>query len=56
MPPPPGATGGIELQLATAPADFAVAVLFMLAILGIAAVVPVGMSIRLRIADALRHV
>ncbi len=56
MPPPPGATGGIELQLATAPGDFAIAVLLMLVILVIAAAVPVGVSVRLKIADALRHV
>lgn len=56
MPPPPGATDGIELQLATAPGDFAATVLFMLAILGVAAAVPVAISVRLRIADALRHV
>lgn len=56
MPPPPGATDGIELRLATAPGDFAATVLFMLAILGVAAAVPVGISVRLRIADALRHV
>ncbi len=56
MPAPPGATGGIELQLATAPGDFAATVLLMLVILGIAAAVPVGISVRLRIADALRHV
>jgi len=56
MPPPPGATGGIELQLATAPGDFAATVLLMLVILGTAAAVPVGISVRLRIADALRHV
>jgi putative ABC transport system permease protein len=56
MPPPPGATGGIELRLATAPGDFAATVALMLVILGIAAVVPVGISVRLRIADALRHV
>ena len=56
MPPPPGATGGIELRLATAPGDFAATVALMLVILGIAAAVPVGISVRLRIADALRHV
>jgi putative ABC transport system permease protein len=56
MPPPPGATGGIELRLATAPGDFAATVGLMLVILGIAAAVPVGISVRLRIADALRHV
>ena len=56
MPPPPGATGGIDLRLATAPGDFAVTVLLMLAILGVAAAVPVAISVRLRIADALRHV
>ena len=56
MPPPPGATGGIELRLATAPGDFAATVALMLVILGIAAVVPVAISVRLRIADALRHV
>ena len=56
MPPPPGATGGIELRLATAPGDFAATVALMLVILGIAAAVPVGISVRLRIAEALRHV
>jgi len=56
MPPPPGATGGIELRLATAPWDFAATVVLMLVILGIAAAVPVVVSVRLRIADALRHV
>ena len=56
MPPPPGATGGIELRLATAPCDFAATVALMLVILGFAAAVPVRISIRLRIADALRHV
>lgn len=56
MPPPPGATGGIELRLTTAPGDFAATVALMLVILGIAAAVPVMMSVRLRIADALRHV
>jgi hypothetical protein len=56
MPPPPGATGGIELRLATAPGDFAATVALMLVVLGIAAAVPVGISVRLRIADALRHV
>jgi len=56
MPPPPGATSGIELHLAAAPVDFAAAVGMMLVILGLAAAVPVGISMRLRIADALRHV
>jgi putative ABC transport system permease protein len=56
MPPPPGATGGIELRLATSPGDFLATVGLMLVILGIAAAVPVGISVRLRIADALRHV
>jgi putative ABC transport system permease protein len=56
MPPPPGATGGIELRLATAPGDFAATVALMLVILGIAAAAPVAISLRLRIADALRHV
>ena len=56
MPPPPGATGGIELRLATQPGDFAAGVALMLAILGIAAAVPMSISVRLRIADALRHV
>ena len=56
MPAPPGATGGIELHLANAPLDFVAAVGMMLAILGLAAVVPVVISVRLRIADALRHV
>jgi putative ABC transport system permease protein len=56
MPPPPGATGGIELHLATAPGDYAATVALMLVILGLAAAVPVAISARLRIADALRHV
>jgi len=56
MPPPPGATSGIELRLTSAPGDFAATVALMLVILGIAAAVPVVMSVRLRIADALRHV
>ena len=56
MPPPPGATGSIELHLAMAPGDFVATVVLMLVILGIAAAVPVGISVRLRIADALRHV
>jgi putative ABC transport system permease protein len=56
MPPPPGATGGIELRLATQPGDFAAGIALMLVILGIAAAVPVNISVRLRIADALRHV
>jgi putative ABC transport system permease protein len=56
MPPPPGATGGIELRLATQPGDFAAGIALMLVILGIAAAVPVSISVRLRIADALRHV
>ena len=56
MPPPPGATGGIELRLATAPGDFAAAIALMLVILGIAAAVPVAIAVRLRIAVALRHV
>jgi putative ABC transport system permease protein len=56
MPPPPGATGGIELHLASAPGDFAATIALMLVILGIAAAVPAGISVRLRIAEALRHV
>ena len=56
MPAPPGATDSIELHLATAPGDFAATVALMLVILGVAAAVPVGISMRLRIADALRHV
>ncbi len=56
MPPPPGATGGIELRLTTAPGDFAATIVLMLVILGVAATVPVWMSVRLRIAEALRHV
>lgn len=56
MPPPPGATGGIELRLAMAPWDFAAAVALMIVILSLAAAVPVVMSVRLRIAEALRHV
>jgi len=56
MPPPPGATGSIELHLATAPGDFAATLALMLVILGVAAAVPVGIAVRLRIAEALRHV
>ena len=56
MPPPPGATSGIELRLAAAPSDFAACVGMMLTILAVAAAVPVAISMRLRIADALRHV
>ena len=56
MPPPPGATGGIDLRLVTRPGDFVSAAVLMLVVLGLAAAVPVAISVRLRIADALRHV
>lgn len=56
MPPPPGAVDPIDLQLAAVPAAFAGAVGLMMAVLAVAAVIPVARAVRLRVAEALSSV
>jgi putative ABC transport system permease protein len=56
MPPPPGAVDPIDLQLAFVPAAFFGASLLMLAVLAVAAIVPIRRAVRIRVVDALGHV
>jgi len=55
MPPPPGAADPLELALKSEPADFALALVFMVVVLGVASLVPALRVVRLRIVEALGH-
>jgi putative ABC transport system permease protein len=56
MPPPPGAVDPIDLRLAYVPEAMAGAALGMIAVLAVAALVPILRAVRLRVVDALGHV
>ena len=56
MPPPPGAASGIDLMLELAFSDFALVAVVMLAVVSVAATLPVLRAVRLRIVEALGHV
>ncbi len=53
MPPPPGAVDPIDVELALVPMAFAGTVALMLVVLAVAAAVPIGRAVRLRVAEAL---
>ena len=55
MPPPPGAADPLELALKSEPSDFAVALAFMVLVLGVASLLPALRVVRLRIVEALSH-
>ena len=56
MPPPPAAVDPMTLAVAVSPLDLIWATAFMVALLGVAAIVPILRIVRLRIVDALGHV
>jgi putative ABC transport system permease protein len=56
MPPPPGAVDPLDLRLAYVPEAMAGAALLMLAVLALAALVPILRVLRLRVVEALGHV
>ena len=55
MPPPPGAADPLVLALKSEPADFALALAFMVLVLGVASLLPALRVVRLRIVEALSH-